>query len=481
MPARRIRRILRLRVSIVDIEPEIWRTIDVDDSLSLAQLHVVLQAAFNWSDSHLHSFTDDDPWVRSNGIPRIGRQPRTWVDAWSLTEVEIDGEEDEADTTIGEAMEHDGPLWYVYDMGDNWLHRIDLIDRDVARADESVARLVIGERRAPFEDSGGRPGYAETSDILADPSHPQYASTTAWVAGAVGPWGNADLDDADLVGAQGELDALFGEAAAEMSGLVDAATGVTDESPIAQFASNLPVPLRSNLRRHLRRHGLLASFRLDGGVADDVVAEAIAAEAGIADAVRPFAWLIDRIGVEGLTLTKAGWMPPAVVLDGMTTLGWRDDWIGEANREDLTIPMQELRASAERLRLIRKVKGRLEVPSRMRPLIGQPALLAEQVARMLLRQRMTDGQAVAGTTLVIGLADGTITTRLDAERQVIDVLDDLGYVDFQGRELDRRSFGPLTEPVLDVLDVLGLWRAGRRRRDTPPTDAVRAIARLALK
>lgn len=467
MPARSSRRILRLRVSIGDLEPEIWRTIDVDDSLTLAQLHMVLQAAFSWFDSHLHRFSDDDPWVMRNRIPRIGRQPRAWVDAWSLTESEMKGEEDEASTTIGEAMQHDGPLWYVCDFGDYWLHRIDLIERDVAGADESLAQLISGERRAPFEDSGGRSGYAEKSGILSDPSHPEHSFIKEWVASAVGQWGNADLEDADLDGAQGELDALFGPAGADLSGLEDTSTGVTADSPIALFASDLPVPLRSNLRRHLRRSALLGLKRM--GVED------------VADTVKPFGWLIDRIGAEKLTLTKAGWMPPVVVLEGMTTLGWRDGWIGEANREDVTYPMRQLRASAERLRLIRKVKGRLELPARARPLIGQPAMLAEQIAQMLLRQRMTDVQRVAGTLLVIGLADGSITTRLDAERQVIDILNELEYVDPQGRELDRRWFGALTEPVLDVLDALGLWHSGGRRRDIAPTDGVRAIARLALK
>jgi hypothetical protein len=465
--ARPSRRILRLRVSIVGIEPEIWRTIDVDDSLSLAELHMVLQVAFNWFGSHLHRFSEDDPWARSNGIPRIGRPPRAWVDAWSLVEIEIEGEEDEAETTIGEAMQHDGPLWYVYDSGDNWLHCIELIDRDAARPGEPPAQLISGERRAPFEDSGGTTGYQQIAEILADPSHPEYRSTKAWVATAVGPWGTDDLEDADLDGARGELAALFGQEGADLSGLAYVATGVTADSPIVRFASGLSVPLRSNLRRHLRRSGLLTPDRLR--------------DEDVADAVRPYAWLIDRVGVEGLTLTKAGWMPPAVVLEGMTTLGWRDDWIGEANREDLTYPMRDLRASAERLRLIRKVKGRLELVSRTRPAIGRPALLAEQIARMLLRQRMTDVQRVASTMFTIGLADGTITTRRDAERQVIDLLNELGYVDPQGRELDQRWFTSLTEPVLDVLGVLGLWRAGRRRRDVPATEAVRAIARLALR
>lgn len=466
MAARRSRRILRLRVSILGIEPEIWRTIDVDEGLSLAQMHQVLQIAFTWLDSHLHRFSDEDPWARSNGIPRIGRQPRAWVDAWSLAEADIEGEEDEADTTIGEAMQHDGPLWYVYDIGDSWLHRIELIDRDAARPREPLAQLVSGERRAPFEDSGGTTGYEEIAAILADAAHPEYRSTTDWVRTAVGPWGSTDLDDPDLSGARDELAVLFGPAGSDLSGLVDAAMGVTADSPIAEFASDLPVPLRSNLRRHLRRAGVLEPHVLR----DETVAEEVGA----------YAWLIDRIGVDGLTLTKAGWMPPTVVLEGMTTLGWRDGWIGEANREDLTYPMRVLRASAERLRLIRKVKGKLDVVSRTRPAIGRPALLAEQIAGMLLRQRMTDDQRAAGTLLVLGLADGSITTRRDAERGVLDILNDLGYADAQGRELDSRWFLPLTEPVLGVLDALGLWRSNGRRRDIPPTDGLRAIARRAL-
>lgn len=143
--------------------------------------------------------------------------------------------------------------------------------------------------------------------------------------------------------------------------------------------------------------------------------------------------------------------------------------------------MRELRASAERLRLIRKVKGRLELVSRTRSAIGNPTVLAELIARMLLRQRMTDAQRLASTTFVVGLADGSITTRRDAERQVLDIVNELGYVDSDGRELVPRWFPSLTEPALDVLDALGLWRSNRRRRDVPPTNAVRAIARLALK
>ncbi|MER7796212.1 hypothetical protein [Microbacterium sp. NPDC096154] len=49
-----------------------------------------------------------------------------------------------------------------------------------------LPQLISGERRAPFEDSGGRTGYEEIAAILADDSHPEYGSTKAWVATAVG-------------------------------------------------------------------------------------------------------------------------------------------------------------------------------------------------------------------------------------------------------------------------------------------------------
>lgn len=465
MPTPR-RRMLRLRVTIQGIEPEIWRTVDVDESLSLADLHRVLQEVFAWRSSHLHRFSDGDPWARENGIPRIGRRPRAWTDAWSLAESDIEGEEDEADTTIGDAMRDGGPLWYVYDLGDDWVHRIELIDRDNARPGEPRASLVIGERRAPFEDCGGITGYSETLEILAQPAHPDHASTARWVRSAVGPWGSADPDDADLDGANAELGILFGDGVDDLSGLVSDAPKLAADAPVATFAAWLRPGFRSELRRHLRRTDLLTSEPLP-----DEVAEII----------RPYAWLIDRIGADGLTLTKAGWMPPAAVLEGMTELGWRDEWIGEANREDLTIPMRHLREAAERLRLIRKVKGRLEVVARVRPAIGNPALLGEHVGRMLLRQRMTDVERAACVSVAIALADGSVSTRDDAEEHAAWILSDLGYVQADGGMVDRRSGAAVIAPLTTALQPVGLWRWDYRRRDVAVSDAHRVLARLALR
>jgi hypothetical protein len=450
----------------VGTDPEIWRTIDLPEALTLDQLHLALQAAFGWQNSHLHRFTEDDPYALSRGIPRIGRAPRAWVDQWSLMESDIEGEEDEAETTLGEAMEHDGPLFYEYDMGDGWIHRLELIERRDGAPGEQPVTIVAGEGRGPFEDSGGVGGYREKLEILADPRHPEHAEITEWAEFIAGPWGALDPDDADLEGVQAELDALFGEAADDMSGLVDESRGILPESPIAEFASGLPVPYRVNLRRHLRRTQLLEPAPIETQSA--------------AELVRPYLWLLDRIGVDGMQLTDAGWMPPAAVLEGMTTLGWRQPWYGQANREESAPPIRMLRESAEGMRLIRKVKGRLQLVARTRRLVADPEALCRQVAWMLLRQRMTEGQAIAGTLLALGIADASISTRDSATYTVLGMMNELGYADQEGRPLDERWFHALTAPVLAVFSVLGLWQ-GIAGQDEPPTQAMQLVARLALR
>jgi hypothetical protein len=64
--------IARIRVSILGSEPEIWRLLEIDSSLSLAEVHDVIQIAFGWRDSHLHAFTSSDG--RRWGRQALGRR-----------------------------------------------------------------------------------------------------------------------------------------------------------------------------------------------------------------------------------------------------------------------------------------------------------------------------------------------------------------------------------------------------------------------
>lgn len=63
---------IRFRVELLDIRPPVWRRIEVRADATLWALHVALQNAMGWTDSHLHEFelpssdTGNATWI---GMP----------------------------------------------------------------------------------------------------------------------------------------------------------------------------------------------------------------------------------------------------------------------------------------------------------------------------------------------------------------------------------------------------------------------------
>ncbi|MPZ79994.1 MAG: hypothetical protein GEV28_06165 [Actinophytocola sp.] len=98
--------------------------------------------------------------------------------------------------------------------------------------------------------------------------------------------------------------------------------------------------------------------------------------------VHPYTWLLDRVGADGITLTGAGYLPPAHVQAAVTELGLANEWIGKGNREVQTLPVLNLRESAQRAGLLRKHQGKLVLTPRGRTARTDPValwwLLAEQ-------------------------------------------------------------------------------------------------------
>ena len=45
-----------LKISLLEIEPEIWRRFVVPADITLDRLHDVIQIVMGWTDSHLHEF-----------------------------------------------------------------------------------------------------------------------------------------------------------------------------------------------------------------------------------------------------------------------------------------------------------------------------------------------------------------------------------------------------------------------------------------
>jgi hypothetical protein len=136
--------LLDLRVTLVDCEPAVWREVRVPSDVLLTDLHHVLQIAMGWEDMHRHGF---------------GRGESYWTAStrW-LIEPEFE-EAEERGVTLEEALGEGTVLTYLYDMGDDWEHRV-----AVARTAEGTAEhaeLLGGEGACPPEDSGGIYGFAE--------------------------------------------------------------------------------------------------------------------------------------------------------------------------------------------------------------------------------------------------------------------------------------------------------------------------------
>ena len=104
-----------VRVDLVDAKPPVWRRLELPSTLRLDQLHGVLQAVFDWTDSHLHRFVlDDDAWGDGE----------KYLCPYDVEEGEDDGVP-EGDVRLDEVLAAPGDvLTYVYDYGDNWHHRL---------------------------------------------------------------------------------------------------------------------------------------------------------------------------------------------------------------------------------------------------------------------------------------------------------------------------------------------------------------------
>lgn len=151
--------IARLGITLDYVDPKVMRRIEVPLTIRLDRLHLVIQAAMGWTNSHLWGF-------EAGGV--------SWGDA-SMMEFG-DGPLLAAKTTLLDVIEDVGTktLHYVYDYGDNWEHTIK-IER-IGDTEPSVLypRLIRAQGRCPPEDIGGPPGYDMYLEAIADPDHEEH-------------------------------------------------------------------------------------------------------------------------------------------------------------------------------------------------------------------------------------------------------------------------------------------------------------------
>ncbi len=111
--------VLRVTITLADVEPRVWRQLLIAAAMPLDRLHQVIQTAMGWENYHLHSFTDGK---------RTYGQPDPDLDFV-----------DERTVRLGDLKVD--RLYYTYDFGDGWEHEILLEPAGHGRSGSSLPPL----------------------------------------------------------------------------------------------------------------------------------------------------------------------------------------------------------------------------------------------------------------------------------------------------------------------------------------------------
>jgi hypothetical protein len=144
--------LFQLKITLRGSEPAIWRRIQLPDC-TLADLHLLIQAAMGWDNDHLYEFefrgeryTEPPPMGGGFGI--FGGD-----DGADAKEMRL--------SDLLENVRKRTSFKYVYDFGDDWQHTITLEDRPPREPGKFYPLCLDGARACPPEDIGGVHGLDE--------------------------------------------------------------------------------------------------------------------------------------------------------------------------------------------------------------------------------------------------------------------------------------------------------------------------------
>jgi hypothetical protein len=178
----RERLVHRFLIALADTDPLVWRRVEVPEHYSFWDLHVAIQDAMGWNDTHLHEFLAVHP--KSRRVVRIGIP----IDQFEGDEPLLEGWKVPVSEYVAGLLP---PMLYWYDFGDDWQHTVTYEGTTYVESDVASPRCVAGSRRCPPDDCGGPPGFRNFLAAMADPRHPEHASLRRW---AGGPFNPADFD-----------------------------------------------------------------------------------------------------------------------------------------------------------------------------------------------------------------------------------------------------------------------------------------------
>lgn len=140
--------ILELEIKLLDVGTPVSRSIQVEANSSFYDLHLLIQAVFDWTDSHLHSFIVE----RTNG------NTVKWA------EITLDKPTDnnffqnknykeDKELLKDWFVKRNDKMIYIYDYGDNWEHEVIFVKKLFKEDGVTYPRCTKAMNLAPPEDS----------------------------------------------------------------------------------------------------------------------------------------------------------------------------------------------------------------------------------------------------------------------------------------------------------------------------------------
>ncbi|WP_253916391.1 plasmid pRiA4b ORF-3 family protein [Lentimicrobium sp. S6] len=154
-------------------KPPVWRRIKIPSYYTFEDMHDIIQSAFAWESYHLYSFSPT-----GYGSYPVIQEIKEGIEDFSFFGFDdpIDAEE----TILAEIFVEEGQKYtYIYDFGDDWIHKITL-EKIIEEASEKPVCLA-GKGKCPPEDCGGIWGYEQLKETLSDKSHPEYEEYKEWL------------------------------------------------------------------------------------------------------------------------------------------------------------------------------------------------------------------------------------------------------------------------------------------------------------
>ena len=165
--------IARLKIALDDVKPVVLRRVEVPFDIRLDRLHLTIQAAMGWTNSHLYE-------IRAGGV------------GWSTPDPDAGWGDDFMDARkarLDDILEDVGTktLKYLYDFGDGWEHTIRIERLVDPKPGMLYPRLIEAKGHCPPEDVGGPWGYSELLEAFADPNHERHGELKEWFADDFNP------------------------------------------------------------------------------------------------------------------------------------------------------------------------------------------------------------------------------------------------------------------------------------------------------